>query len=104
MTFHHWADQWKGVAEVGRVMRPDGRWLLADFVATGLMKYVKRLLRLRRFRERRDLEAMLRLAGLRIASSHSVRGVGSQVPVLVIEKDGEGGGGAPSGLGRPEST
>ena len=86
MTFHHWADQWRGVAEVGRVMRPDGRWLLADFVASGLMKYVKRLFRLRRFRERRDLEAVLRVAGVRIASSRKGHGVGGQGPVLVIGK------------------
>ena len=84
MTFHHWADQPAGVAEIARVLTPDGRWLLADFMAAGLMKYVRRALRLRRFPERRDLDPMLAAAGLRVRSAHRVPGVGSQVPVLVI--------------------
>jgi ubiquinone/menaquinone biosynthesis C-methylase UbiE len=29
MTFHHWQDQSRGVAEVARVMTSSGRWLLA---------------------------------------------------------------------------
>lgn len=84
MTFHHWADQRRGIEEIARVLRPAGRWLLADFVATGLMKYVRRVFRLRRFPERAVLDPMLRGAGLAVVSSHRVRGVGSQVPVLVI--------------------
>ncbi len=86
MTFHHWADQRRGVAEVARVLRPEGRWLLADFVATGLMRYVRRAFRLRRFPEMRDLEPMLLAAGLGVASRRRVAGVGSQVPVLVIRR------------------
>ncbi len=30
LSFHHWADQAKGVSEVARVLRPQGRFLLAD--------------------------------------------------------------------------
>jgi ubiquinone/menaquinone biosynthesis C-methylase UbiE len=84
MTFHHWADQSKGVAEVARVLAPGGRWLLADFIASGVMKYVRRVFRLTRFRERRDLYPMLAASGLRVIREQKVRGVGRQVPVLVI--------------------
>ncbi len=35
MTFHHWPNQTRGLAEVARILTPGGRWLLADFVATG---------------------------------------------------------------------
>jgi ubiquinone/menaquinone biosynthesis C-methylase UbiE len=94
MTFHHWADQRKGIAEVGRVLAPGGRWLLADFIASGVMKYVRRLFRLTRFRERRDLIPMLAAAGLQITREQKVRGVGRQVPILVIA--GSSSGGAPS--------
>ena len=86
MTFHHWADQRAGIGEVGRVMKPGGRWLLPDFVASGLMKYVRRLFRLRRFPERRELDPMLRGAGLFVATQRRVTGVGSQVPILVIRR------------------
>lgn len=86
MTFHHWADQRRGIGEVARVLRTDGQWLLADFVATGLMKSVVRVFRLRRFPERRVLDPMLAAAGLKVVSSRSVHGVGSQVPVLMIRK------------------
>ncbi len=40
MTFHHWADQRKGVSEVARVLAPGGRWLLADFIGRGLVRTV----------------------------------------------------------------
>ena len=84
MTFHHWADQRAGVAEVARVLTPSGRWLLADFVAAGFMKYVRRLFRLRKFPDRAVLDPMLAGAGLGVLAQRRVHGVGSQVPVLVI--------------------
>ena len=86
LTFHHWADQRAGIAEVGRVMAPGGRWLLADFVASGFMKYVRRVFRLRRFPERRDLDPMLAAVGLTVGRTVTVARVGSQVPVLVIRR------------------
>lgn len=84
MTFHHWSDQRAGIAEVARVLKPRGRWLLADFVATGLMRYVRRLFRLRQFPERRVLDPMLAAAGLQVLARRRVPGIGAQVPVLVI--------------------
>jgi ubiquinone/menaquinone biosynthesis C-methylase UbiE len=32
LSFHHWADQARGISEVARVLRPQGRFLLADIV------------------------------------------------------------------------
>lgn len=84
MTFHHWADQGAGMREVARVMAPGGRWLLADFVPTGWMRCARRVFRLRRFRERPELDTMLQAAGLRVLSVHRVARVGASVPVLVI--------------------
>jgi ubiquinone/menaquinone biosynthesis C-methylase UbiE len=84
MTYHHWADQRQGIAEVGRVLARGGRWLLADFVASGLMRHVRRLLRLRRFPERGEIGGMLASAGMGVVAERRVAGVGSQVPILVI--------------------
>ncbi|HEX6348775.1 MAG TPA: class I SAM-dependent methyltransferase [Candidatus Dormibacteraeota bacterium] len=84
LTFHHWADQSRAVAEIARVLAPGGRWLLADFLATGLMRYVRRLLRLRRFPERETLGAMLAPAGLRTVRERKVLGLHGQVAVLAI--------------------
>jgi ubiquinone/menaquinone biosynthesis C-methylase UbiE len=73
MTFHHWADQGRGVAEIARVMTPGGRWILADFIATGLLRYVRRLFRMTRFLEREELDAMLASAGLRVVEERRVQ-------------------------------
>src|SRR5439155_2444942 len=90
MTFHHWADQRAGINEVARVLAPGGRWMLADFMARGVMRYVRRLFRLRRFPERREMDPMLGGAGLRVLGRRGVPGVGSQVPVLIIGRGGVG--------------
>jgi ubiquinone/menaquinone biosynthesis C-methylase UbiE len=88
MTFHHWDDQRRGIAEVARVLKPDGRWLLADFVAAGLMRYVRRALRLRQFPDRAGLDAMLQSAWLRVMAERKVGGLRGQVPVLAVGRSG----------------
>ena len=84
MTFHHWADQEKGIAEVRRVLAPGGRWILAEFVATGLMGLISRVFRVRRFPRRARLDAMLSRSGLRILAQRPVPGTMGNVQVLVI--------------------
>ena len=86
LTFHHWDDQRGAIAEVARVLKPGGRWLLADFVPDGFMRYVRRALRMRQFPERAQLDAMLRPSGLRVVGERKVRGLRGQVPVLAIAR------------------
>jgi len=84
LTFHHWSDQARAVAEVARVLAPGGRWLLADFIATGFMRYVRKALRMKRFPERESLGIMLASVGLGIVSERAVSGLHGQVPVVAI--------------------
>jgi ubiquinone/menaquinone biosynthesis C-methylase UbiE len=81
MTLHHWADQRQGIAEVSRVMTPSGRWILADFVVAGVLRHFRRLLRLRQFPERSELDASLATAGLRVLGERRVQ---ARIYVLAI--------------------
>ena len=81
MTFHHWADQRQGIAEIARVMTPSGRWILADFVVSGWLRYVRRLLRMRQFPERDHLETALASAGLDVGAERRVQ---QRISVLAI--------------------
>lgn len=89
MTFHHWHDQSKGIAEVARVLAPHGRWLLADFIPTGLMRYVRRLVRLNQFPDHATLENLLTKARLEVVAARKVPGLGGQVTVAAIAAHGE---------------
>ncbi len=84
MTFHHWSDQRKGIAEIKRVLAPGGKWLLADFMPTVLMRWVRRLLRMGQFPVRGELDSVLSDAGLAVAAERRVPGLGRQVTVLAI--------------------
>ncbi len=84
MTFHHWSNQTKGIAEVARVLTPGGRWLLADFVASGFMSPVRRLLTLHQFPERAALESMLSNAGLKVVADRRIRRLAGQIAVMAI--------------------
>lgn len=84
LTFHHWHEQRKGIAEVARVLAPGGRWLLADFIVAGVMRYIRRLLRLKQFPEREEVDSMLSSAGLRVVAQQRVPGLGGQVTVMAI--------------------
>ena len=86
MTFHHWQNQAQGAAEVARVLAPGGRWLLADFVASGFMKPVRRLLRLHQFPDPAHLEDMLAGTDLRMVNEQRVAGLARQVAVIAIAK------------------
>jgi ubiquinone/menaquinone biosynthesis C-methylase UbiE len=84
LTFHHWHAQSQGIAEVARVMAPGGRWLLADFIPTGHINYIRRILRLHQFRERPELDSTLAPARLAVVAERRVPGLGGQVKVLSI--------------------
>ena len=84
MTFHHWADQQKGISEVARVLKPGGRWLLADFIATGAMRWVFRIVRTRRFHEVGKIKSMLGPANLAYVTQRGVPGLRGQVSVVVV--------------------
>jgi ubiquinone/menaquinone biosynthesis C-methylase UbiE len=84
MTFHHWQNQRRGAAEVARVLTPDGRWLLAEFVPSGFMKSVRSLLRLHQFPDRSHLQDVLGNAGLQIVKDQRVSGLRGQVAVMAI--------------------
>lgn len=86
MTFHHWADQKKGVSEVARVLAPGGRWLLADFIGQGLVRVVTQLLRLHRFFDRKGLDSFIAEAGLVVVEERPSGWLGKSVPVLAIRK------------------
>ncbi|HKW08030.1 MAG TPA: class I SAM-dependent methyltransferase [Candidatus Dormibacteraeota bacterium] len=88
MTFHHWADQRRGIAEIGRVLTPSGRWILADLVVSGWLRYVRRVFRMRQFPERDQLDAMLAsaqlgvLADRRVQQRISVLAIGTGAPTI----------------------
>jgi len=84
MSFHHWQDQARGAGEVARVLAPGGRWLLADFVASGPMRPVRALLRMHQFPDRTHLRSLLAEAGLRVVTVQRVSRLGGQVAVIVI--------------------
>lgn len=87
MTFHHWADQPKGVSEVSRVLAPGGRWLLADFYGEGFARWVMTALRLHRFLDRKRLDSLLAAANLKVVGMGRPSGLlGKSVPVLAITK------------------
>jgi ubiquinone/menaquinone biosynthesis C-methylase UbiE len=86
MTFHHWQDQPRGAAEVARVLAPGGRWVLADFVATGLMKPIRALLRMHQFPDRTHLQSLLANGGLKVVTERRMPRLGGQVAVMAIAK------------------
>jgi ubiquinone/menaquinone biosynthesis C-methylase UbiE len=84
MTFHHWQNQGRGATEIARVLTPGGRWLLADFIASGFMRQVRSLLRLHQFPERAELRRVFSSAGLKPVAEQRVPGLGGQVFVIAI--------------------
>src|SRR5262249_31377271 len=83
MTFHHWADQRKGMGEVARVLKADGIWLLADFVPTGPVAWFV----MRRFPRLERLKKELYEVGLGVRGRRLVTGLVGQVSVLEINRN-----------------
>ena len=83
LTFHHWTDQQRGLEEVARVLTPGGRWLLADFVARGLLGMLRPVLRYRA-PTTSELDRRLSRAGLAVKAARRLSRFGGQLPVLAI--------------------
>ena len=72
ISFHHWDPQGDGLAEISRVLHPDGIVLLADFFAVGPLGNVVRRAAANHgdgFRSEQDLVRLLDGAGLRIRTA-----------------------------------
>jgi len=86
MTFHHWSNQARGSAEVARVLTAGGRWLLADFVASGFMRPVRAVLKIHQFPDRTHLQSMLADARLKVVKEQRISRLGGQIAVVVIAR------------------
>jgi len=71
LSFHHWADQAAGLGAIARVLRPGGRFVLADVSSP---RWIARLFGNLRARDRATLRALFARAGLRVVSQQRVLG------------------------------
>jgi ubiquinone/menaquinone biosynthesis C-methylase UbiE len=67
LSFHHWADQARGLAEICRVLRPGGWFCLADHTFP-----LGRLLG-KKVRSARELRMMLEAAGMEVQANRGAR-------------------------------
>jgi ubiquinone/menaquinone biosynthesis C-methylase UbiE len=65
VSFHHWSDQRAGLGEAARVLRPEGRILLADHFTAGWLRVFNVLAR-HDMESVDDTEVMLRIAGFTV--------------------------------------
>jgi ubiquinone/menaquinone biosynthesis C-methylase UbiE len=88
VSFHHWRDQRRGLAELRRLLAADtGYLLIADITLTGWARPFAALARARdRVHTGPELDAMLREAGLRPRGRVPVPGLGGLVTVTVATR------------------
>jgi ubiquinone/menaquinone biosynthesis C-methylase UbiE len=73
VSFHHWADQAAGVREAVRVLRPGGRFILADIKPSPLRRLLGERARTAAEREQLFADAGLRLSHHRVAGMRLMR-------------------------------
>jgi ubiquinone/menaquinone biosynthesis C-methylase UbiE len=84
ISFHHWGDQRRGLAEVRRVLAPGGHVLLTDPTVTAWLRPLFTVARARdRFHTAAELDAMLGEAGLCTRRRSLVPGMWEAVAVTV---------------------
>jgi len=66
LSFHHWADQRRGLQEIVRVLRPGGRLCFADHTAPGWLVLHERS------RSWAELRSMMSEAGLKVCERHQL--------------------------------
>ena len=82
ISFHHWADQGRGLGEVARGLVPGGLFLLADHFVTPLQRvFFVTPERRKRFHTPTEIGAMLGAAGFAYIEWHDVHKIG---PLLLI--------------------
>lgn len=76
VSFHHWSDQARGLAELARVVRRNGRVVLVDMCAGPLRRTPEGT------RSARQIATMLDAAGLRVRSSETLRRTYRTLPLV----------------------
>ncbi len=82
ISFHHWADQGKGLREVARALVPGGLFLLADHFVIPLQRvFFATPKRRERFHTPAEIGSMLREAGFAQIEWHDIYRIG---PLLLV--------------------
>jgi ubiquinone/menaquinone biosynthesis C-methylase UbiE len=69
LSFHHWGDQAAGIRGVARVLRPGGRFFLADAIAPA---WLSRLIHHARFRSIPQVRTLFTEAGLEVLTQQPI--------------------------------
>jgi ubiquinone/menaquinone biosynthesis C-methylase UbiE len=87
LTVHHWADARAGLAEVARVVRPGGRFAVADIDMPGPVRAVLRLIHNSHAGwSRRELADLLYAAGFQRVRATRGGPLGPRLPITVAER------------------